>query len=386
MSNSKHLHKKFVLGQYFTKEDAVERSLKLLFKYKKYPRDIPILEPAFGTGNFIRVLKSMGFVNIDGCEIDSEFTDKPSDFFLLPLDKKYKLIIGNPPFTKYNVKQSYYYVDRYKTSSPAPGEYLPSNLVRKGRLRIENAFILKSIKHLKDTDSTIGFVLPISFFIKGKNNTTKQEILKHFSTIIIYQDNKVWFDYEIPCSFAIFTDISDLPNKVVLIYEKFSEEGSFVLKTKLDKQQLLTEELIPNTYFYRQKAAAEGVKLSEFLSGRIKYKKSYTKNNINAGNILDHATIPSGANVAEYALAVCRVGNASVGRAGLINLKTDILNDMFYVFGFNEKYAHNKQIKEDICNTINRNQEYFKNITMRVGSKSIKKEDILNYYMSHSHP
>jgi len=222
--------------------------------------------------------------------------------------------------------------------------------------------------------------LPISFFIKGKNNFVKQEILKNFSTIIIYQDNKTWFDYDIPCSFAIFTNISDLDGKAVLIYEKFGEVGSVVLKAIVNEQDLLTDELIPNTYFYRQKVPVAGQKLSKFLSPeRVRYKRSYTENNITAGNILEHTTIPPEANVEDYSLAVCRVGNSSVGRAGLVDTKKDILNDTFYVFGFDKKYQTDSALKERVVHYINRNQDYFKNITIRVGSKSIRQEHILNF-------
>ena len=52
---------------------------------------------------------------------------------------------------------------------------------------------------------------------------------------------------------------------------------------------------------------------------------------------------------------------------------------MFYVFDFDNEKNKNKELKEKICNEINKNQDYFKNVTCRVGSKSIKKEDVLNF-------
>ena len=51
---------------------------------------------------------------------------------------------------------------------------------------------------------------------------------------------------------------------------------------------------------------------------------------------------------------------------------------MFYVFDVLDQYKKNRQIKENICQQINRKIDYFRNITCRVGSKSIKKEDIFN--------
>lgn len=366
--------KKFVLGQYFTKKEIVEKVINLLLKYKPYNKKIRVLEPSFGTGNFIKVLKSKDFSNIEGCEIDPEFTKNPQDFFLYPLNEKFDLITGNPPFTKYNVEKSYYYPKRYEGSDIKPQEYLPEKLLEKEKIKIENAFILKSIKHLKDENSSIGFVLPISFFIKNKNREVKKEIAKKFSAIIIYQNSKVWFDCPIPCCFGIFANIKKLKNKILLLYE----DGGYI-KEILDVSKL-NEELIPKSFFYKKQFHLKGIPLLEFLSEeKVRYKTSYKNNNVSGKNILEKYFIPKDKKVVDYYLAVVRVGNVSIGRAGLINIKEDILNDMFYVFSFKEKYNKNKELKEKICSLINSNQEFFKNITVRVGSKSIKKADVLDF-------
>lgn len=90
MANIKHDYekKKYVLGQYFTKETVVRRLVNLIFKYKQLPQDIRILEPSFGTGNFIHILCGYGYENIVGLEIDPQFTDTPKDFFLYSLNEK----------------------------------------------------------------------------------------------------------------------------------------------------------------------------------------------------------------------------------------------------------------------------------------------------------
>ena len=51
-------NKKEILGQFFTKTEIVSKLLDLLFSYKKYSKDISILEPSFGTGNFINELSN----------------------------------------------------------------------------------------------------------------------------------------------------------------------------------------------------------------------------------------------------------------------------------------------------------------------------------------
>jgi hypothetical protein len=295
----------------------------------------------------------------------------------MPLEKKYDLIIGNPPFSKYNLKESYYFLKNYVKSAVWPSFYLTKKELKKEKERIENIFILKSLKHLCDENSSIGYVLPISFFIKNKNKSIKNEILKHFSTIIIYQNDKVWFDRNIPCCFAIFSNIAELKNKIVAVYENGDKnEEIFDIKN-------IHEELIPQVIFHKNNGLIKnnkGIPLEEFLEkNSVKVRKSFDENNISAGNILEKKEIPADKPVENYKLAVVRVGNASVGKCGLINDQEDTLNDMFYIFDVRDQYKKNKQIKENICQQINKKIDYFRNITCRVGSKSIKKEDILNF-------
>lgn len=368
---------KYKYGQYFTKLETVSKLLGILNKYTAYPKNINILEPSFGTGNFIKVLKDMGYENIDGCEIDSNLTPNSIDFFNYPIENKYDLIIGNPPFTKYNIKESYYYPKLYLNSDIKPHLYLNKKSVNKMKEKIENVFILKSIKHLKNNNSTIAFILPISFFIKSRNKKIKEELIQNFSTVIIYQDKRVWFDYHIPCCFAIFTNTSKFDKKIILLY------GNETIHEMIMDIKSINEELIPEVIFHKNNKSiinSKGPILSNYITDKkLKYKKSYTDNNVSASNILRRTSIPNYENIEDYKLAVVRVGNASIGKCGLIDIKKDILNDMFYVFDFKNEYNDNKEIKENVCKLINQEQDYFKRITCRVGSKSIKKEDILSF-------
>lgn len=370
-------NKQEILGQYFTKIEMVRKMISLLLDYKKYNSKIKILEPSFGTGNFIKALKEKGFSNIDGCEIDKELTKNPSDFFNMPFDKNYDLIIGNPPFSKYNLEESYFDIKKHLELNVFPSIYLTKNELKKDREKIENIFLLKSLKHLQNNNSSIGFVLPISFFIKNRNKSVKDELLKYFSTVIIYQNDKVWFDKNIPCCFAIFTNSDKLKNKIVLIYENGKKnEEVFNIKN-------IHEELIPQVIFHKNNGYIKndkGTPLSEFFgTKKVNVKKSYKENNISAKNILEKNKIPKNGLIENYKIAIVRVGNSSVGKCGLINEKEDILNDMFYIFDVKDQYVRNKQMKENICQQINKNIDYFRNITCRVGSKSIKKEDVFNF-------
>jgi len=371
--------KKFVLGQYWTKEEIVKRVIDLLQSYKNYNKEISILEPSAGTRNFVKELEKRGFNKIKECEIDEDLTSNPQDFFDFEKSSKFDLIIGNPPFTKYNVKNSYFYPSKYSNVS-----FLENGLNKKEKMQIEKAFILKSIKHLKNEESSIAFVLPISFFIGNKNKETKQIILDNFSTIIIYQNDKNWFEEPIPCCFAILTNIEDYKDKIILLYEDGNSANEI-----LDKEKLLTEELIPKSFLYRKNNGNGNGKytLSKYLSEkRAKYQRDYKNNNISGANILTKIKIPEGKEIKDYSLAVVRVGNSSIGKAGLINFKDDVLNDMFYVFNFKEGYNLDKELKEKIVLEIINNQEHFRNLSVRVGSKSMKKNDLLNFKVTIQEP
>jgi len=373
-------NKQEVLGQYFTKIEIVKNLVNLVLSYKHYKNNIKILEPSFGTGNFIKVLKEKGFSNIDGCEIDEELTTEPSDFFNMPFGKKYDLIIGNPPFSKYNLKESYFDIRKYLLSNALSPVFLTKKELKKGKEKIENIFILKSLKHLADKESSLGFVLPISFFIKNRNKSVKDELLKYFSTIIIYQNDKIWFDKSIPCCFTVFTNSGELKNKIILLYENGKKnEEVFDIKN-------IHEELIPQVVFHKNNGYIKndkGTPLLEFFEAKkVNVQKSYTENNVSAKNILEKNEIPKNKPIENYKIAVVRVGNSSVGKCGLINEREDILNDMFYIFDVKHQYAKDKQFKENICRQINKNIDYFRNITCRVGSKSIKREDVYNFKVS----
>ncbi|MEM0143680.1 MAG: hypothetical protein QXL94_06990 [Candidatus Parvarchaeum sp.] len=362
------ISKKELLSQYFTKPEVVDKLLEKLFSLVKLDRNANILEPSAGTKNFINELNKRGYNNIDSCEIDPEYTNNPQDYFEFKPSKKYKLIVGNPPFTQYNIKETYFW-------DPENSYFLPHE-ERDKPIRVENAFIYKSIQHL-DTNGTIAFVLPISFFIANRNQKLKETIANLFSTIYVYQNENKWFDQSIPCCFAVFTNNAPKKyhHKIILEFDNSIKETEILSNSKIN------EEIIPNTYIFKAKQDlyAIGNPLYEFLSNEaVKYQTDYNNNNISAKNILEYTKIQSD-DVKDYCLAVVRVGNGSVGKCGLINIKKDILNDMFFVFKFKSQVDNNKTIKERICNFINLNQNYFKEVTIRVGSKSIKKSDVLNF-------
>ena len=93
------------LGQIFTREDVAKYMISL-FNIGINSR---VLDPCFGSGNFIKQLLSLGFSNIDGYEIDKTLYNKAKkefkscnlynqDFLSADILQKYDGIIMSPPY------------------------------------------------------------------------------------------------------------------------------------------------------------------------------------------------------------------------------------------------------------------------------------------------
>ena len=124
-------------GEFFTSYLLVRELLQNTLPYLEVGQHFKVLEPCVGTGQFIDVLKYF-FDDIDTCEIN-----EGKDFLQYNTDKRYSLIIGNPPYTE-----------------DCTG--YESNL-KKGRYNMYALFIEKSIT-LLEPEGVISFILPPSIF------------------------------------------------------------------------------------------------------------------------------------------------------------------------------------------------------------------------------
>ena len=150
-------HDKKRNGIYFTSQELIGRMIKMLGK-KRFKR---ILEPCYGSGEFIRTLsKKYKKSNIEGIEMNETMAElcegnaeinkenvvlKRGDYLKTEFEGDYDLIIGNPPF--YVMKRG-----------DVEKEYLK---YIEGRPNIFVLFILKSLKLLKK-GGILSFVLPSS--------------------------------------------------------------------------------------------------------------------------------------------------------------------------------------------------------------------------------
>ena len=151
-------HDKKGNGIYFTSQELIGRMIKMLGR-RRFKR---ILEPCYGSGEFIRALgKKYKKSKIEGIEMNDTMTELcegdeginkenvdliRGDYLKTEFEGDYDLIIGNPPF----------YVMR---RGDVEKEYLK---YIEGRPNIFVLFILKSLKLLKK-GGILSFILPSSF-------------------------------------------------------------------------------------------------------------------------------------------------------------------------------------------------------------------------------
>ena len=144
-------------GIFFTPPKTINQMIDLL---KPYMKDIKyVLEPSCGSCEFItRLNENFENIKITGIELNEKIYDfikdfesenttiLNDDFISYKIDKKYDLIIGNPPFfvkKKKDVAEKYYdYFD--------------------GRPNIFILFLIKSLKNLKKK-GILSFILPENF-------------------------------------------------------------------------------------------------------------------------------------------------------------------------------------------------------------------------------
>lgn len=173
-------------GIYFTPPSCVNNNIKLLQPYIK--NIINVLEPSCGSGEYITALhNSFPHLNITGIEyIETIYqsvlqlnNDKINiinmDYLKYNTDKKYDLIIGNPP----------YYVMKKQDVDKCYHSYF------EGRPNIFILFIIKSIELLND-DGILSYVLPKNFLNCLYYDKTRKYIQKHFQilNIIDCKDDK----------------------------------------------------------------------------------------------------------------------------------------------------------------------------------------------------
>jgi type I restriction-modification system DNA methylase subunit len=164
-----------------------------------------ILEPSCGEGIFIKCMKEKGMKNITGNDINGEFIKKckeeypditfyNEDFVEYDKNKKYDVIIGNPPYVRIqNLKD--------ETLSKIRKEYE----IISGNLDIYIYFIMKCIEMLSDNGKLI-FIVPNSFLYNKSCKKVREKLMGDglLEYVIDFKEKKMFDGYSVYTCILVF--------------------------------------------------------------------------------------------------------------------------------------------------------------------------------------
>lgn len=206
-------NKKVILGQFYTSEKVAKFMLSLITKDKK----AKVLESGFGSGVFLKCLTEEGFSNITGYDIDEEnyvnarktFGDSiklvHQDYLKSPIDDKYDVIIGNPPYVSWN------------RILPEVRANLANNvfwrLYSNGEWDLLYAFIIWSIEKLNENGELI-YIVPFNWF----NATYAASLRDYLISNGVFEVINHFGEYK------LFADCA--PNNIIFRYRKETKNNS----------------------------------------------------------------------------------------------------------------------------------------------------------------
>ena len=175
-------------GIYFTPPTTIMRNIDALKKYMKNVKNV--LEPSCGSCEYITALNNThDNLIITGIEYnntifesikslaDDNISLHNEDYLTYPIENKYDLILGNPP----------YYVMKKKDVEPCYYDYFD------GRPNIFILFIIKSLKLLSD-NGILSFLLPKNFLNCLYYDKTRNYINSNFQILDIIECNDNYLD------------------------------------------------------------------------------------------------------------------------------------------------------------------------------------------------
>lgn len=206
------------LGQVFTPINVVNEMINLSKNIIKLSNQkIRLLEPSCGDGVFIRCLPKHDNLDVIGIEIDKKVCPEfalNEDFFAYPIDEKFDVIIGNPPYVKFNLIN--------KDTKVNLKKYILDNKVFNKKINLYLYFIEKSIQHLKPGGELI-FIVPREF--------TKASLAKSLNNFLYEQGTITdWIDLG---DKKIFDGFS--PNCAIFRFEKNNNTKETLINNKKHK-------------------------------------------------------------------------------------------------------------------------------------------------------
>lgn len=202
-------------GQFNTEESQCKFIIDLLRQHFDLGGDI--LEPSFGSGNFVSELKK--FSNqIDCYEIDKNVFKSIDgtnsilgDFLFSKVNKKYDFIIGNPPYIE--LTYSFYSSEDKKKLKNI------FSFDKRGRVNLIHFFLDKSFDLLKD-NGVIAYLLPSTILSSPWYNDIRKKIYEEYTIVDIV--NKIPFqDVSIDVSLLILQKKVDPNHKFIRLKNEF---------------------------------------------------------------------------------------------------------------------------------------------------------------------
>ena len=277
-------------GQFFTENDMCKSVLEIINKIKKIEGNI--LEPSFGSGNFIEALQKDSNTNIYGIEIDKDHFDKyenenknlfNDDFLNFNNNIKYDFIIGNPPYIE--LCYSFY--------SKQEQERLKKEFkgISNGRINLVHLFIKKSFDIISD-DGIIAYLLPSSILTSPTYKAIRKIIYEQYNIEFLIEDIS-FKDVAIQVSILVIRKTKNNGNYLFLNndnyfimenYKKFDSSKTikdFGFDVSIgevvwnQKKELLSSDKNDNMLVYSTNITENGIKIGV---GSNDGKKQYIKN------------------------------------------------------------------------------------------------------------
>jgi len=169
------------LGQFMTPQGDIKKAFETI----EIDPNAYILEPSYGTGNYLKAFKKYGYKNIYGVEFDpvlfnefkQEFEDEgmhvvEGDYLLTDFNVKFDLIVGNPPYFIYGSEDKPYMPEavrkRYK-------QYIDP------RADIYGLFLVKALQDLKE-GGLVSYYIPATI-LSAENFVLVRKFIHENATI-----------------------------------------------------------------------------------------------------------------------------------------------------------------------------------------------------------
>lgn len=277
-------------GQFNTGVNECKLTIQELMKFTKLYGEV--LEPSFGTGNFIKELKKHN-VSIDAYEIDKSIFKKiggsncfNSDFLLQNSNKQYDFVIGNPPYIE--LTYSYYNEEDKKKLGKL------YKLKGRGRVNLIHLFFDKTFQILKD-DGYVAFLLPSTVLTSPWYNDIRKKIYEEYTVLKIienipfkevsinvcliilqYKKDETHNLIEENDNFYVLTNIKKNPNATTLKQKGFKCQIGDVLWYRVKED--LSDDPTDKTLIYTNNIKFGELEFGKKLKSKIEGKKQYISN------------------------------------------------------------------------------------------------------------